>query len=375
MTLTIYDSSPPRFSLEVVISVPRIVDSAVSLHEIYEVQSVIETLPPSRGPAAYGGPTSHAADEVLPVSVENDVSPSVEPSAPPAKASIPEMLAASDTSKADDQALAVAETSLPASGGLMNSPAANAAVSDSVTSNSLENGYITLDAAAAAVRYGTTPAPNTGFQAAQDAEVDRGIWMTDVLSITRNTADSTKGNGKAAPSSENLVVEAASRPAAVILQPAGTMSAEEGGGIELAIAAPPAAASGDSPSGGESAAGNAAQQLSEIRPESGVGLFCDIEVAVAPTMPIGGSASTAAAYLDTGFLVAGMGIHGWKAGTAMKTMPPLIKSSRSSLAALADHLPLLLGVSVLVSGGGLRLEEKVSERERRLWNIEPLRQS
>ena len=88
---------------------------------------------------------------MLPSIVDNDVSPSVEPSSrslrprTPVKASIPDMLAASDTNRVGDQAFAVAETSLPASGGVANPPATNAAFSDTATSNSLEDGFITLD--------------------------------------------------------------------------------------------------------------------------------------------------------------------------------------------------------------------------------------
>jgi hypothetical protein len=45
------------------------------------------------------------------------------------------------------------------------------------------------------------------------------------------------------------------------------------------------------------------------------------------------------------------------------------------MAGLADHLPILLGVTVLVSRGGLRLEEEIPQRERRLQFTRDLRQS
>ena len=144
----------------------------------------------------------------------------------------------------------------------------------------------------------------------------------------------------------------------MILQPVA--ESEEGGSIELAIAAPsPAAAGDDSLPAGESAAGNAAQQLSEIRPESGVGLFCDIEVAVAPTLPMGGSASAAIPYPNAGSLVAGTGIREVEGQRSDGARAAVNQMVAANLAGLADHLPLLLGVTVLVSRGGLRLEEKI----------------
>ena len=80
----------------------------------------------------------------------------------------------------------------------------------------------------------------------------------------------------------------------MILQPIA--DSEEGGSIELAIAAPSPVADGDGSLPAGQSTADAAQQLSEIRPESGVGLFCDIEVSVAPTLPMVGSAAAATAF-------------------------------------------------------------------------------
>ena len=70
-----------------------------------------------------------------------------------------------------------------------------------------------------------------------------------------------------------------------------------------------------------------------------------------------------------------MGIHGRKANVATEFAPPLTRSSQATMAGLADRLPLLLGATVLVSQGGLRLEEKFSQRQRRLRSSNDLRQS
>ena len=198
-------------------------------------------------------------------------------------------------------------------------------------------------------------------------------WLTDLLPGMLKPADSARGNSKTALSDESRAAEVSSRPAAVILQPAA--ESEEGGSIELAIAAPSTAMAGDNslPSGESTV--DEVQQLSEIRPESGVGLFCDIEVAIAPTLPMGGSVSTATTYHHAASLVTDMGSYRGKANAATEFVPPRSKSSLPTLAGLADSLPLLLGVTVLVSRGGLRLEEEVSEGERRFFCIENLRQS
>lgn len=359
---------------------PPAVDPAELPHYNYiiEFQPVLEIISVDRGPAGFRSPPSRAADEVVQSVVENDVLPSVEPSAlpaspassaSPAKGSIPDMLAASDVSRVGDQALAAAETSLPASSGVANPPATNAAFSDAAASNSLAAGYIALDASAATPQLGNAPSYNTGFNGMEGPGLERGIWLTDVLPSTHRPADLAGRNDKAAPAGDRVAAEVAG-PAVVISQP--VVGAEEGGSIELAMAAPSPGAAGDDSLPAESTAGNAAQQMSEIRPESGVGLFCDIEVATAPLLPLGDSPSVAAAYQDVGPFVAVTAIHSWKANAATESVSPLAKAAQPTLAGLAENLPLLLGATILVSRGGLRLEEKVSQRERRLRSIEDL---
>ncbi len=52
---------------------------------------------------------------------------------------------------------------------------------------------------------------------------------------------------------------------------------------------------------------------------------------------------------------------------------PLTEAPQSIRAGLADRLPLLLGLTVLVSGGGVRVEEEFPQRERQLRSSEDLR--
>ena len=174
---------------------------------------------------------------------------------------------------------------------MANPPASNAALSDAAAAIPAEDGFITLDVTpAAALGLGNTPAYNTGLQGVGGAELHQGNRLTDLLPNTHKPANTAGGNSKAASSADGLAAEVA-RPAAAILQPA--TESEEGGSIELAIRTLATATAGDSaPPAGESTVGTA-QQLSEIRPESGVGLFCDIEVAIAPTLPMGDSAALA----------------------------------------------------------------------------------
>ena len=172
------------------------------------------------------------------------------------------------------------------------------------------------------------------------------------------------GNSQAARSGENRGADVDLRPAPVILQPVA--ASQDGGSSELAMGAPsPATASDDSVPVEELAAGNAAQQLSEIRPESGVGLFCDIEVS-APSLPIGGSVSAAIPSGDVGFSPAAAGIREGKSSATTELVPSFIAWWQAGRAGVADHLPLLLGVTVLVCQGGFRLEEKIPPRERRV---------
>ncbi len=380
-----HDLSSLRFSAEAAMDAPPPYGPADLINVVIEYQPVIESLPMGRGPAGFRAAPSRTVDEMVPAIVDNYVSPSVEPSMPPVspappaapvKAHAADVLAVSDTNEVGNQAFAALETSPSPSGGATNPPATNSAFLNIATTNSQEDGLITLDVPATMPRLGSAPSYNTyntGFPAAAGGELDRGLWLTDVQPNTHTTADSARSSGKAAPAGENPAIDVSSRPAAATVQSAA--GAEEGGGIELAIAAPSSVAAGDdSLPAGEATVANVAQQLAEMRPESGVGLFCDIEVATTPTLPGGGSASNAD-YPNAESWVAGTGIRGGKANLAPESVLASTRSLQPTMAGLADHLPLLLGVAVLVSRGGLRLEENVSERDRRLCCSAFLRQS
>ena len=335
-TLTVDASSPPKLSGEIVADAPVAGDSAMLLHGMNEVQAVFEFLSLSGGPAGLRESPSRAADQAVQPSVGNDVSSSMESSPPVVKGYNADMFAASGAGRAEDQALTDVETSLPASGGMANSPAMLTAFSDTSTSNSIEDGLITLDASGAVThRLGNPSLYNAGFQGVAIAS-DPGNWLTGALSVTRKPTDSARTNNKAAPSGENLAAGALSSASALVLQPVA--ESEEGGSIELAMVAA-VAARDDSLLAGSSPV---AQQLSDIRPESGVGLFCDIEVAASPTLPMGDSASSARTYQNAGTYVTATHVLGVNADAVTKLVLPPARLLQPTLAGLADHLSLLL---------------------------------
>ena len=337
-------------------------------HLMSEIDLALAALPPSHGPGGLRGPPG-LADQAVESTVDNDVSTGVDPSVPLVKGGGPDVSAINDANRFGEQAAtAIVVTSLPASHGMASPPATTAAFADATASNSVEGGFITLDdTSAARPRLGNAPSPNMTFKGVEDTELDQGSWLAD---SPRNPADSASGNGKAARS-ENLATEVPSRPTRMTLPP--DAEGEEGGGIELAISLPSPAGEDALPAA-ESSAGNTAQQLSDIRPDSGVGLFCDIEVSAAPTLPPVGQASAAVPGQNAPPVVFATA-HRWNVASATKLLPPLTKGPQTTIAALADHLPLLLGVAVLVSWGGLRLEETASQRDRRLHCIADLRRS
>ncbi|MGO9111935.1 MAG: hypothetical protein ACLP9L_22135 [Thermoguttaceae bacterium] len=364
---------PPDVAPDVPPNAAPAFDPAVFMHGMIGSQpNIDETLLASRGPAGFRGPLSRDSDDAIESSAGNDVSLSVESFVPPVKGHSPNMPGTNDVSPIGDQAFAAMETSLSASNGAASPPATNAAFLDTATSNnSMEGGLIALDDTSATVpMLGNAPPHNTGVQAGEGTGLDQGYWLTDILSSPRKPTGA--GSSRDVLSGGTPSVEVSPRSALVILRPVAV--AEEGGGIELAMeASSPAAAGDDSLLAGESSAGNAAQQLSDIRPESGVGLFCDIEVSAAPKLPMRGSASAAIPYQDALSLVADTGFRGWKANPATEFVPPPTKRAQLTMAGLTDQLPLLLGATILVSRGGLRLEEKVSERDRRFRCIADLR--
>jgi hypothetical protein len=328
---------------------------------------MMDALSIGRGPAGFRASPGQPVDVVI----GNDVSPAMPSSAPSAKSHGSDVPSINDASRTGTQVFAAEVTSPPTSGGTTNLLAANILLVDATAANSLGEFISFDDATVATPQLGILPATNAGFKGVDNAELDQGNWLGDILPRPRGAAGVVSPAGDSARSAKNLAATDTFEAAPLIYQPIG--DADEGGSIELAIAAPSPGAAGDVPPAGESAADSAARQLSETRSESNVWLFCDVEVAVAPALKTDDSPLAAVPGQSAGSGVAATAIPSWKANAATKPLSPLHAWPQVTLAGLAENLPLLLGVTVLVSRGGLRLEEKLSERERRLRNMETLR--
>jgi hypothetical protein len=351
---------------------PPAFNPAAPLYESGDVLVSVEFSPVSHGSAGVRGLPNHSFEMAAQPSLDSNLASSVEVSLPPVKSNAPDPPAVYDMGRVGDQAVAP-ETTLPLAASLANPPANNnVAFSDAAISNSTEGGFIAIDETpAATLRPGSAPSYNTGFQNVAGVELDLGNWLSNILPNSPKPADSGILSGKAARAGENLVAAVSSRGTPGIQQSA--VDAEEGGSIELTSAAP-VAASDAALLAVESSEGNAASQRSDFRPESGIGLFCDIEVAAAPVLPMDGSAWCVTSGQHGGSVIAGPGAPPWKADPATGRVPPLSKLPRSTTARLEDGLPLLFGVAILVSQGGLRLEEQIPERARRVRCMENLRQ-
>jgi len=299
----------------------------------------------------------------------------VDPAVPVARSHSSDTPAIGDASRIAGQASAAVESPLPALDSTANPPAATAPWLDAAAGNSTDSGSITLtdDAVATASSLGNSPASNSSTYVARDAELDQGSWLADILPNPRAPADARNGSDATTRSRGSLASESTSR---LLPQALGQPVAdeEEGGSIDLAFTLPSLDPSdnGSSLAMG-STASNGSQQLSEIRPECGVELFCDIEVATAPILPDKGSLSATIPERNAGASEGSADGVGSKTNAVAKPVPPLSKVSYVTLPGLSEDLPLLLCAAVLVSQGGLRLEEKVSERDRRLRCLEDLR--
>jgi len=314
-------------------------------------------------------------------SVAGDIPTVIDPAASLAKSHGPGVPAASDTSyytgRAGNQASTTAEPSLLIANSMASPPATTPAGVDATASNSTEGGFITLpdDTVASISRLGDTSSSISTLNGVRDAELAQADLLTGILLAPRTTADASSRSSTAARSTGNFVADLSSQPTAQPLEQP-TPDAEEGGSIELAFNVPSlGGVDNGAPVTGPSTASDTAQQLSEIRTESGVGLFCDIEVATARPSPSDGSPSVAIPDRNSRPKDADMEVIGSKADAAAKPVPPALKVSRVTTSGLTDNLPILLGAAILVSRGGLRLEETVAQRERRLYCVEDLLRS
>jgi hypothetical protein len=340
---------------------------------ISDVQPALATLPPSPVPPGSSSTGPVSAISQLPASAtsssdSNEVSPSLGSSSASAKG----YLTATSVATTGNQTSMAEGDLLPSSNGTANSPATGGVFSTATISSAAEGGFITLDDAPANKSQLTSGSLHT--MAAQGVGSDEvaGTWLTSVLPSALMPADSTRQGSKTVPSSDGYAATVASRTV-VDLRPLG--EANEGGSIELTIAMPNAAVPDNERLPIPETSADTTLQLAEIRSESGAGLFCDIEVSVAPALSADGSPTAAIFYRDAGPSVVGATVHGPKADAVKEPARPKIDSAQGTRAGLTDNLPWILGAAVLASHHGSWLEERVPQRERRLHSIEDMRRT
>jgi hypothetical protein len=327
--------------------------------------------------APFAGRPSSRGDDLSSPPPQNSASLPSDYSPVPLKPQNTDASLSSDAIPVDLAAAAVEPSLSPVRSGV-NSPAALASYSNSLTSNLTEGGFIPLeDGSANSPLPGysvasSSAASSSGVAGLDGTQLDGSSWLSDIQPNVRKPADS--GGSRMAARANDYNVLSPYAPVAA-QSPSGV---EDRGGIELAIADPSPAASDDSPGGQDHFGDQRAQKDSDIRVESDLGLFCDIEIADAPSS-LPQSAASAASHPQSSIPAAtpadsaAAGNHGRKSSAGNEFEPRLTKTSQPILAGLEGQLPVILVFSVLVSRGGLRLEEKDPQRERRLQTVRGLR--
>jgi hypothetical protein len=339
---------------------------------------VIEGMVPNRPAVGIQGPVGRASGPLDSVSLPTDITP-VDNSSPPIKQQSADATAISDAIRLGEPIAATVGTGLPASGGVNLQDSYTSSLY-SATSISTDSGFVAISSATAV----TPPQGSTIItKIAPNGKdgMNQNNWLT-AASIwwegQANPRDSADTDGSS-PSNRMYAAGPANEiyAAGVPYQSPADLppfaESPEGGGIELAISDRPPAV-GDDLKGAEGpSADNAEQQASNIRPESDVGLFCDIEVAAAPTMASESFESTRLLDHNAGPLVASPVVANPAVAAADRQEPKSSSDkeltrastilSKSSLAGLEGQLPLVLAVTLWVSQGGLRVERKSPDRE------------
>ena len=290
-------------------------------------------------PAQVMQPLTLASPSYMPMTILPAASPAISPAAP-VRSRIPDGTAVSESSVA---LLAAGATSPSLAASAANATAANPSLWSSSTADSSEGGFVTLDAPTA----GSLNSEASSLLSPDELPAGQVAAM-EVISWPGPHGPTFAG--KTSHRSENLAGSAPSRRSTMTL--ATVPRGEEGGSIELAIADPLPAAAGDN-SPGDAMAIDATTAAAETGPQSGAGLFCDIEVAVAPGLSDGSQAALAPARHVTSTVV-GLNVRRDVAGATLE-------AARPAEACAAMHLCGNGGASALAAGGGdLGLQERAS---------------
>jgi hypothetical protein len=232
-----------------------------------------------------------------------------------------------------------------------NSSFVGAASANSDTNG--QGGFISIDDGSTGLHLGSRPAQST--DAARVSPGDLGSSGRASNAATGATSGNVNRNSTAS-ASESIMLQAAD-------------GSEEGGGIELAVDAPTAFSLADS----LPAAGNENPSANAIRAESGIGTFCDVDVAVVHDSADDGSLPLALSGYNPGVNqgnsigMARMSSPGVKWTMNEQSAPDIVHSD------LAGKLPLLGCFAILIFADGIHLEETSPLREQRFRTLEALR--
>jgi hypothetical protein len=235
------------------------------------------------------------------------------------------------------------------------SGAAMEGVADASIARANEGGFINLDdgssAATRSASYGD-PSSSTDL-----GDVDTGMVTIDVTTGAHKMSDRAASNRNSSARSLALDAYTAMRPRAASHS---SLDATQGGAIDLADAAPMDVAADTA----DSNDGDATHGFTDIRSESGLALFCDMEVAVGsatgddapiPEIPVR-SANVLAIPQDQ---------------RAEQNIKPAEESAhrvdpkqRVSMG-MTDAAPIFIGVAMLVLSNGVQLEPAEREPKRR----------
>ena len=245
---------------------------------------------------------------------------------------------------------------------------------DVVTSNSAEGGFVAIDDGSGAV---PRLVPSAQSSADIKAEViDGGGWIADLLPEVRRGTAAVAG-AERFRSGDLSAAGGLSNPGRSRSASQGQLDAAEGGAIELANAVPeavaPAAVRGTVAEAANADVGGAAQGVTDIRPDSGVGLYCDMEVAVGGGSPAEGFVSHALPAANVTPKAAATVRHSPGAKVTRLEPSQRLDSRQHDFIAAADNIPLFLTVVLVVLSDGIRLEAPLPDRERRFLNIERAR--
>jgi len=341
-------------------------------------------------------PISHSIEVAVPVSVKSEPAPVGDLSSTLA-GSNRDVPAWSASVEGEGAAGMESDVTTPPSGGQANlSPSSSQAnIPDAALGNAVEGFAATDDTSIAVLQW---DANANGLSDAESGDIGSSGLIADIMpgslngrGTGSNAASRATGSDRAQSGRNDATYDAVVAVSAQAKTQA-TLDADAGGTIEFGVGATADCSAGVPPAG-RIAGGTPAPQspgMSDIRPESGAGLYCDIEVAVGGGAPSGSPADGSAALpapATSRALVAPPTMRTWcpggipaKAGTTNEGQGPghRVDSPRQDSPDSTDRVPLFVGAAIVaISSGlgptGIRREEPDPLPQRRLHNIVDLR--